>query len=526
MIFLHFYSSVKHTWKGCFSISPGVRSTNECFLLYARRKLNNADGRSGKMEVRTNTFPNHTSAPMKISKLDALSATSNHLNLRFEEQSLTSFSGLVIFQSLFARLGLYRRLARCFRHVPVRAIYPCAKIILLLIVHFLLGFRCLRQSCFYADDPMVLRVLGLKRLPSVSTISRNLSSLDETSAKNLETLRTDLVLDRLAQLDSPRITLDFDGSVIGTKRKAEGVAVGFNKNKKGQRSYYPLYCTVAQTGQVLGVLNRSGNVHDSNGARDFIIQCITAVRQVRTSRTVIEVRMDSAFFSDQIVQTLEDIGVRYTISVPFERFAALKAMIDEPEEPINWQDIDDSRDAFEAHWKPASWEKKRRFVLVRQFVTEQRKGPLQYDLFEPRSYQFDYKAVITNRKDPINKVVLCHEGRGSQEGIFAELKSESALAYVPTGTWLGNRAFMSAVLIAHNLTRELTMASEQPLRGGNHAKRAPLWVFTRIDTLRRGTLQRAGRLIKPQGKLTLSMSANEAVKNRINGILNKLDAAA
>lgn len=195
------------------------------------------------------------------------------------------------------------------------------------------------------------------------------------------------------------------------------------------------------------------------------------------------------FFSDQIVQTLEDIGVRYTISVPFERFAALKAMIDEPEKPINWQDIDDSRDAFEAHWKPASWEKKRRFVLVLQFVTEQRKGPRQYDLFEPRSFQLDYKAVITNRKDPINKVVLCHEGRGSQEGIFAELKSESALAYVPTGTWSGNRAFMSAVLIAHNLTRELTMASEQPMRGGNDVKRAPLWIFTRIDTLRRGTLQ-------------------------------------
>jgi len=39
-----------------------------------------------------------------------------------------------------------------------------------------------------------------------------------------------------------------------------------------------------------------------------------------------------------------------------------------------------------------------------------------------------------------------------QEGPFAELKSENALAYVPTNTWAGNRAYMSAVLIAHNLT--------------------------------------------------------------------------
>jgi hypothetical protein len=40
--------------------------------------------------------------------------------------------------------------------------------------------------------------------------------------------------------------------------------------KKGQRSYYPLYCTVAQTGQVLDVLHRSGNVRDSNGGETFV----------------------------------------------------------------------------------------------------------------------------------------------------------------------------------------------------------------------------------------------------------------
>jgi hypothetical protein len=44
--------------------------------------------------------------------------------------------------------------------------------------------------------------------------------------------------------------MDFDGSVISTGRVAEGTAVGFNKKKKGQRSYYPLFCTIAQTTQV------------------------------------------------------------------------------------------------------------------------------------------------------------------------------------------------------------------------------------------------------------------------------------
>ncbi len=306
---------------------------------------------------------------MKISKSDALSATISRPVLRFEQKDLTSFSGLVLFHSLFRRLGLYRRLARCFRKSVACPIYPQAKIILLLIVHMLLGFRCLCESRYYGDVPLVLRLIGLKQLPAVSTISPLLSSLDESSVQNLEALRSELVLDRLSELDSPGITLDFDrpalrGSVIGTKRKAEGTAVGFNKSKKGQRSYYPLYCTVAQTGLVLGVLNRSGNVHDSNGAKDFVLECIAAVRAVRNRRTLIEVRMDSAFFSDEILTALEQAHVRYTISVPFARFLSLKEMI---ERRIKWQPIDPMRDAFEKSWQPESWgeNRGRRFLFVR-----------------------------------------------------------------------------------------------------------------------------------------------------------------
>ena len=113
----------------------------------------------------------------------------------------------------------------------------------------------------------------------------------------------DGVLQRLETLKLSRLTLDFDGSVIGTCRFAEGSAVGFNRKKKGQRSYYPLFCTVAQTGQVLDVWHRPGNVHDSNGARDFILNCINALRECMPN-VVVEVRMDSAFFSEDIISTL------------------------------------------------------------------------------------------------------------------------------------------------------------------------------------------------------------------------------
>jgi hypothetical protein len=211
---------------------------------------------------------------MKSSRCATQYKTHSLPTLRFEDQKLTSFSGLVVYQSLFERLDLRKRLRCCFRHVGVNPIFGHARIVMLLIIHMLLGYRELRQVRYYADDPLVGRLIGLKKLPDVATISRTLSGMDDQSVQQIQALMSQLVVDRLKAQKLRRVTLDFDGTVIGTNRFAEGTAIGFNKKKKGQRSYYPLFCTVAQTSQVLDILHRSGNVHDSNGARLFILDCI------------------------------------------------------------------------------------------------------------------------------------------------------------------------------------------------------------------------------------------------------------
>ncbi len=144
--------------------------------------------------------------------------------LRFEDQALTSFSGLVIFQKLFDQLDLKNRLRGCFRHRQVTPIFGPWRIVLLLILHLLLGYRQLRHLRYYADDLMVFRTLGVTRLRDVSTVSRTLSDLDQNSIDNLHLLLGDMMLERLIQLDMRRITIDFDGSVIGTSRFAEGAA--------------------------------------------------------------------------------------------------------------------------------------------------------------------------------------------------------------------------------------------------------------------------------------------------------------
>jgi hypothetical protein len=84
----------------------------------------------------------------------------------------------------------------------------------------------------------------------------------------VRSLSRDLVLDRLEAERFRLLTLDFDGTVQSTKGHAEGTAVGFNKKKKGARSYYPLLCTIPQLGEVLDIHHRPGNVHGCIPASD------------------------------------------------------------------------------------------------------------------------------------------------------------------------------------------------------------------------------------------------------------------
>lgn len=457
---------------------------------------------------------------MKYSKTEVHCKTHGLPALRFEDSQLTSFSGLILLQALFARLGLKERLRRCFSHLTVSAIFGHATLVLCLVLHLTLGYRRLRDIRYYSDDPLVMRTLGLSRLPDVATLSRGLASADAESAKRLQGLLRERVVTRLVALGLSRVTLDFDGSVIGTGKSAEGTAVGFNRKKKGQRSYYPLFCTIPQTGQVLDVLHRSGNVHDSHRAKDFILGCIDVVRAALPG-IAIEVRMDSAFFSDEIVGSLDVAGVEYTVSVPFERFADLKARI---EARRIWWPGTAEWDYFEAKWKPKAWKTPHRFLFIRTRVKQQQKEPIQLDLFVPHAYGYEFKVILTNKPLGARKALVFHNGRGSQEGIFAELKSDNALGYIPTRTWVGNQIYLLSVLLAHNLGRELQMIAHPPSRA-TLEKRPALWVFERLGTFRRRILQRAGRLIRPQGQLTLSMSANTAVQEELLHYLDALQAA-
>ena len=443
--------------------------------------------------------------------------------VKFAEQDLTSFGGLVIFQAFFNRIAfaeslknlcapLSKRLSRQHNHGTV---------LFCVILHLLLGYRKLRDLDFYSDDPMVKNTLKLKTLPSVPTISRALGDFDRPTIDQIHNFVGEMVTKRLKEENLKRVTIDFDGSVQSTSRHAEGTAVGFNKKKKGQRSYYPLFATIAQTGQIIRFRHRAGNVHDSNGAALFITECVQMVRKV-LPKAIIEVRTDSAFFSQEMILCFQDLSVEYTISVPFERLTELKGMV---EARKWWQSTKTEKGKkigfFEKRWKPKSWKAKCRFILVRTPVKKQCKGPLQLDLFEPVDENFEYKVIITNKKQGAAHLVSFHEGRGTQEKIFGEAKNQVAMDYIPCRKRVANETYLLCSVLAHNLGRELQMTCAKPTRKVT-AQRQPLWIFEELSSLRNKVIRTAGRLTRPQGQLTLTMVKNATLRREITGMLTAL----
>ena len=389
-----------------------------------------------------------------------------------------------------------------------------------LVVHLILGFRRLRGLDYYRDDPLVARVCGVRSLPDVATVSRTLTDCDEQSVSNLRALNREMVVDRLRETKIETLTIDFDGSVQSTGRHAEGTAVGFNKKKKGARSYYPLFATVSQTSQFYDLHHRPGNVHDSNGAIDFIARTLYDMAE-ELPGVRLESRVDSAFYDERIFRVLNDLTSAFTCSLPFERFPRFKAIIAARR---RWKRIDADLSFFESDWKPDKWNRQYRVLIIRKRTRKQIKGPLQLDLFRPVDHDFEYKAIAAKMEGSAKDVLLFHNGRGSQEKLLGEGKQHAALDVIATQRRIGNQIFTLAGMMAHNLGRELQMATRS-IERGDLAKRPARWEFESLGTIRQHLLHNAGTLTRPQGELTLTMNANDAVRNELTRYLDELMTA-
>ena len=455
---------------------------------------------------------------MRLRKAGLRRPINGQLTLRYETGGLTSFAGLELVGRFLRRLDFRATLRRVERALP-RSDFGAVRLSVLVLAMLIAGARRVRHVCYLANDPLVERLCGLSRLPSWHTLGRWLRGFDAGGVKALLEVNERLVAEVIDHSGMPRLTLDVDGSVISTGLRVEGARRGFNPHRRKVPSYYPITAYEANTGQVLRVCNRAGNVHDGQASLAFLGELFNQLRATLKRRPVLEMRMDGAFFQAAVIDVLEAEGAEYAIKVPFWRWLGLRERIARRR---TWERVDDTVACFDQWlWVPA-WSRVMRVVVYRKRVRHLTAKNYQLDLFDPDDGYFEYSAIVTNKEVTGRTLWYFMCGRGTHEKVYGELKGGFAFDCLPTQRYHANSAWQVFSIIAFNLMRAMQAGTTE--RRSTNRKRQTIRPFQTIQTLRYRFINRAGLLVQPGGRQVLDVGNNPVVQERFRTIESALAA--
>jgi Transposase DDE domain group 1 len=459
---------------------------------------------------------------VRLSRADFLLPCKSFLKIEFASQDITAYGGLELIRRYFWIIDLHRRVQAVFSRYDVGGDYRAIDMILVIVVLILVGGRRLEHLSYLCEDPLVKRFCGLLRLPRERSVARWLKRFTHKSLQALVEINSEIVCDAIERERLCRLTVDVDGSVITTGASVAWAFRGFNPHHRKDPSYYPILAHLAQTGQILRLKNRPGNVHDSKGAVSFLRDLIGDLR-VRLGRSIpLEFRMDGAFFQREILELLERSNASYAIKVPFFKWLGLLPLIRERQ---SWHCLAGGMGYFEVALEVAAWAKSLRVVIYRKAVHHQSTKNYQLDLFDPDDGYFEYSAVTTNLTLGAAALWDFMAGRGAQEKTYGELKAEWALDVVPTHHYGANSAWQQICVLGHNLLRNFqlqTVATQKP----RSRKRTYCFLLQSLKTLRFKLIHQPARFLKPQGYSILRFSVARPVQELIQRIEQKLKLAA
>lgn len=459
---------------------------------------------------------------MRLRKSDLTQRVNADLTLRFEQPGLTSFAGLEFVRRYFNLLNLRHQIRHGLRCALPKSDFGLPGMVLLILVLIITGGRRIRHLRYLEQDALVLRCCGLQRLPTPSSLGRWLSRFDQHSINALTTWNEGIVADAIHSAGLRRLTIDVDGSVISTGLTVEGSKRGFNPHHRKVPSYYPITAYEANTGHILRVENRAGNVHDGKAAVTFLDDLAEQLKRTGFGGHVWEFRMDGAYFRYDILDRLESMKAEFAIKVPFYQWLDLQTLI---QNRSRWHRVDDGVSYFETQLWVEAWQWSLPVTIYRKRTFHETRKNYQLDLFDPDDGYYEYSAIVSNK--PITGASLWHFqcGRGAHEKAYAELKTGFAFACVPSHGYHANSAWQVFSIIAFNLMRGFQRATGAPRRNQNRKRRVQ-WRFQSIQTLRFICLARAGILTKPQGRMTLDVGTAASVRQHFETTGQMLENAA
>lgn len=389
-----------------------------------------------------------------------------------ERTRAVNCGGIGAIHLMAQKLGLIEEIDRQVhvlkRHVP----YHESDHVMNLAYNALLDGVRLEDIELRRNDEAFLDGLGAQRIPDPTTSGDFTRRFDSGSIVDLmEAINTtrQQVWKRQPKGFLAEAFVDIDGTIAGTLGECKG---GMSLSYKGIWGYAPLVVSLANTSEVLYVVNRPGNVVSHEGCVPWIDRAIALVGQHAGRITL---RGDTDFtltgeldrWAEQAVKFIFGMDAHQKVvalaeALPTEAWQALERMpkyeiATEPrakpervKEAIvrlkgyeNKVLVGESIAEFE--YQPNKCARNYRLVVLRKNISVQ-KG--EAALLEEVKYFF----YITNRADlSAAEIVGLANGRCDQENVIEQLKNGVNAMRMPVNDLMSNWAYMVMTTLAWNL---------------------------------------------------------------------------
>jgi len=383
-----------------------------------------------------------------------------------------NYGGIPLMVQLANRVGLVsaidERLNLLKMHVP----YHESDHVLNFAINALCGGTCLEDMELRRNDENFLNAVGADSIPDPTTAGDFCRRFDDESIDDLMRAINDARINAWEPMDESffkEAVLDADGTLVSTTGQCkEGMDISY----KGTWGYHPLLVSLANTGEVMSIINRSGNRKSEEGAAKQLDRAIEVCR--RGGFRSVRLRGDTAFSQTEYLDGWDADNVKFQFG-----YMAARNLVEIADnlDSSAWTELD-RQPAYTANGPARARPKnvKEQIVFEREFLNLRLKSE-QVAEFEycPTACQRSYRMVVIRKNiskekgelrliDEIRyffyitndlqlsaeEIVFGCNDRCNQENLIAQLGALRALS-APVDNLTSNGAYMLMTSLAWTL---------------------------------------------------------------------------
>jgi len=381
--------------------------------------------------------------------------------------------GIGLIQRLAEQSGLVEAIDRRVHVLKIHLPYHESDHVLNLAYNALCEGVCLQDIELRRNDEVFLDALGTERIPDPTTAGDFCRRFAESDIRDLMAAIDEArlrVWSRQPKAFFQRATLDCDGALVVTRGECKQ---GMDISYKGTWGYHVLLVSLAETGEVLRLVNRPGNRPSQEGAAAELDQAIALCRRAGFRQIVL--RGDTAFSQSEKLDEWNTEGVIFYFGFKamanLEEIAenlpkkAWKRLVRPPryqvktkrrrrpqnvkQQVVRQREFEvlhqENEEVAEFDYRPTACRTTYRMAVVRKTISHE-KG--QRRLFDEIRYFF---YITNDRRSTRQAVVFEANDRCDQENLIAQLAGGVRALSAPVDNLLSNWAYMVMRALAWNL---------------------------------------------------------------------------